>query len=293
MKEMTRKQKDYFWIMIFLIPCIIVFLLFYLTPIITLVYTSFTKWDGANLPSFNGISNYIRLFLTSSFVISLKNLLYWALIAATVHVGFGILIALILFKEPFGWRFVRAVFMVPNVISVAAWAVIYRYVFNGSFGILNGIIRLIIPGFEINWFYESPYAFIAITLTWVFFSVIITLLVLGDLKAIPGDLHEAARIDGANELYITFKINLPLCRNAIGTGVLLAITSRIAMYEAISLTTRGGPGEDTMNIPLILVNSINNGNYGYANAASVIMLVLGIIALLIVHRLFRMNESVY
>lgn len=293
MKALTRKQKDLFWISVFLIPCLIVFLMFYLAPILTLCYTSFTKWDGANLPVFTGINNYVRLFNASSFKMSLINLLLWSVIAGTVHLGFGILIALFLFKQPFGWRFVKAVFMIPNVISVAAWALIYRYVFNGSFGILNGLIRVIVPDFKINWFYESPYAFIAITLTWVFYGVIITLLVLGDLRAIPGDLHEAARIDGATEIYTTFKINLPLCRNAIGTSVLLAITSRIAMYEAISLTTRGGPGEDTMNIPLILVNSINNNNYGYANAASLIMLVLGVITLLFVSRLFRMNESVY
>ena len=89
------------------------------------------------------------------------------------------------------------------------------------------------------------------------------------------------------------KINLPLCRNSIGTSVILAITSRIAMYEAISLTTRGGPGNDTMNIPLILVNSITNGNFGYANAAATIMLILGVITLVVVNKTFRMTENVY
>ncbi len=65
------------------------------------------------------------------------------------------------------------------------------------------------------------------------------------------------------------------------------------MYETISLTTRGGPGNDTMNIPLILVNAINDSKYGYANASGMVMLLIGIVLLVVVNKAFRMNESVY
>ena len=65
------------------------------------------------------------------------------------------------------------------------------------------------------------------------------------------------------------------------------------MYEQIRLTTGGGPGDDTMNIPLILVNSINDMKYGYANSLGMIMFILGVIILLAVNRLFRMNETDY
>ena len=89
------------------------------------------------------------------------------------------------------------------------------------------------------------------------------------------------------------KIQLPLCRNSIGTGVICAVTARIAMYEQIALTTAGGPGNDTMNIPLILVNSISDMKYGYANANGVIMFIIGLIILALVNKIFKMNESVY
>ncbi|MDI6619007.1 MAG: sugar ABC transporter permease [Clostridiales bacterium] len=293
MKTMSKKKTDTIWIYAFLLPTIVIFIIFYLWAIVTLLYTSFTKWDGANLPVFTGIKNYLKLFKADTFRISLVNLLKWSLLAGTAHVGFGVMIALLLYKKPHGWKFVRTVFMVPNVISAAAWAMIYKFVFNNDFGILNGIIRWFDPKFKVNWFYQSPYAFWAVTFTWVFYAVIVTLLVLGDLMAIPSDIEEAARIDGASGWYMTWKINLPLCRNSIGTGVILSITSRISMYESIALTTRGGPGNDTMNIPLIMVNAINDNNHGYANAASVIMLLLGILTMLLVYRVFRMNDSVY
>lgn len=294
-KEAVSKleRKNYKWIYLFLLPSILVFLVFYLQPIITVFYTSFTKWDGFNSPTFIGLQNYITMFKNEAFQISLRNIILWSIIAATLHVGFGVLIAFILYQKPKGWKFTRAVFMVPNVISAAAWAMIYKFIFNDDMGILNNIIRKINPDFHVQWFYTSPYAFWAVTFTWLFYAVIVTLIVLNDLMAVPEELTEAAKVDGATGWQVITKIQLPLCRNAIGTGVICSITARVAMYEQIALTTAGGPGDDTMNLPIILVKSIQDMKYGYANANGVIMFILGLITLALVNKAFRMNESVY
>lgn len=294
-KEAVSKleRKNYKWIYLFLLPSILVFLVFYLQPIITVFYTSFTKWDGFNSPTFIGLQNYITMFKNEAFQISLRNIILWSIIAATLHVGFGVLIAFILYQKPKGWKFTRAVFMVPNVISAAAWAMIYKFIFNDDMGILNNIIRKINPDFHVQWFYTSPYAFWAVTFTWLFYAVIVTLIVLNDLMAVPEELTEAAKVDGATGWQVITKIQLPLCRNAIGTGVICSITARVAMYEQIALTTAGGPGDDTMNLPIILVKSIQDMKYGYANAYGVIMFILGLITLALVNKAFRMNESVY
>lgn len=292
--QISKLEKRYYkWIYLFLLPSILIFLIFYVVPIITVFYTSLTKWDGFNDPKFIGLKNFIVMFQNGAFLISLKNLLAWSLIAATLHVGFGVLVALILYHKPFGWKLTRAVFMIPNVISAAAWAMIYKFIFNDDMGFLNNIIRKVNPDFHIQWFYDSPYAFWAVTLTWLFYAVIVTLIVLNDLMAIPEELLEAAKVDGATGWQITRMIQLPLCRNAIGTGIICSVTSRVAMYEQIALTTAGGPGDDTMNIPIILVKSIQDMKYGYANANGVIMFIIGLIILAIVNRAFRMNESVY
>lgn len=286
-------KKNYKYIYLFLLPSIVIFMFFYFVPIITVFTTAFTKWDGFNPAAFSGFDNFERMFGDQSFIISLRNLLLWSLIAATFHVGFGVLVAFILFKKPHGWKFVRTVFMVPNVISMAAWALIYKFIFNNEMGVLNNLIRIFKPDYNIQWFYESPYAFWAVTFTWLFYAVIVTLIVMNDLMAIPLELNEAAKIDGATDWQITYKINLPLCRNAIGTSVICSVTARVAMFESIALTTNGGPGDDTMNLPIILIKSIMDMNYGYANAIGVIMFLFGILTLLLVNRLFRMNESVY
>ncbi len=240
-KKLGRKKL--IWIYVFLVPITAVFIMFYLVPILTVFVTSLTKWDGFNAPDFIGIDNFRRLFGLQSFRISLRNLAGWGLLAAVVHVGFGVLVAFIIFKAPKGARLVKIVYMIPSVISVAAWTLIYKFIFDDSFGIVNSFIRLFIPDFSVNWFYESPYAFWSVTFVWLFYAVTVTLVVLSDLLAIPKELHEAAYMDGAKEWQVALKINLPLCRNSIGTSVIVSVTARIAMYEAIALTTRGGAPE--------------------------------------------------
>lgn len=297
MKGISRygrlEKRNFKWIYLFLLPTVIIFAMFYIQPICVMVYTSFTKWDGFNAPEFNGFRNYVRVFTNSAAAKSLWNLLWWSIIAMTLHTGFGVLTAFVLFYKPFGWKFTRAVFMIPNVISGAAWALIYRFVFNDQVGILNPVIRTVNPDFHVQWFYQSPYAFWAITFTWLFYAVIVTLIVLNDLMAIPEEMLEAARLDGCNGFQLLTRIQLPLCRISIGTSVLCSITSRISMYEAIALTTAGGPGDDTMSLSVLLVRAISDYQYGFANAIGLVMFIFGLIVMLVINRAFRMGDTIY
>jgi raffinose/stachyose/melibiose transport system permease protein len=275
-------------ITLFLAPTMLVFTMFYLVPIVSVFVTGFTEWNGFTAPEFIGLDNYINLIsYDDTFLASIRNLVLWSLIAGILHVGFGTLVAFVIYKKPFGWRWVRGTFMIPNVISVAAWALIYKFIFNDDIGVLNNFIRAIgFENFHVKWFYESPAAFWAVTFTWLFYAVIVTLIVLTELMAIPKEIHEA-------EWQITRYINMPLVKNAIGTSIIISITARIAMFEEVTLTTRGGPGNDTYNIPLMLYNGIINTEYGYANAAGTVMIILGILVLWIVNKMFRMNEKIY
>lgn len=285
------ERKNYKWIYLFLLPTIIVFMLFYFIPIVTTLATSFTTWDGFNPPTFNGLENYISLFKDSAFLYSLRNLIVWSILAGTVHVGFGVLLAFLFYAQPFGWKFTRSVFMIPNIISMAAMAVIFKFMFNNDLGIVNSAIRVFFPDFQVQWMSTSPYAFWAVTFTWLFFSVIVSLIVLNALLAIPDELIEAAEIDGAKKWQVVWYIQLPMSKIAIGTSIIASITARVAMYENIALTTGGGPGDDTMNFPLMLVNSITDLNYGDANAIGVVMIIVGLLSLVVINKAFNMNET--
>ena len=287
------ERKDFKWIYLFLLPSLIVFALFYAEPIFVLIRTSFTKWDGFNPPSFIGLKNYVRLFTNSAASMSLKNLLYWTLIALVLHVGYGVVVAFIWFFKPKGWKLSRAVYMIPNVISPAALALIFRFLLNNEVGALNVLIRKIFPEFNVQWFSVSPYAFWAVTFIWLFYAVVVSLVVYNDLMAIPTSLTEAAKLDGASSWHIIRHVYLPLCHNSIGTAIICSVTSRIAMYEAIALTTSGGPGSDTMSLSVLMMRAISDYNYGFANAIGVVMFLFGILVLLIVNKVCRMGKADY
>ena len=287
------ERKDFKWIYLFLLPSLVVFALFYAEPIFVLIRTSFTKGDGFNPPSFIGLKNYVRLFTNSAASMSLKNLLYWTLIALVIHVSYGVVVAFIWFFKPKGWKLSRAVYMIPNVISPAAFALIFRFLLDNEVGTLNVIIRKIFPEFNVQWFSVSPYAFWAVTFIWLFYAVVVSLVVYNDLMAIPSSLTEAAKLDGASSWRIIRHIYLPLCHNSIGTAIICSITSRIAMYEAIALTTSGGPGSDTMSLSVLMMRAILDYNYGFANAIGVVMFLFGILVLLVVNKVCRMGKADY
>lgn len=283
------------WIALFLLPTVLVLGFFYVVPIITVLYTGFTEWNGLSAPKFVGFDNYVKLVTyDDTFFKAVRNLLLWSLMAATFHVGFGTLVAFTLYKKRFGWRFTRAVFMIPNVISVAAWAMMYKLLFNDEAGIINTSIRNIgFSDFHVNWFFEMPAAFFAVAFTWLFYAVYVTLIVFNELMAIPKEVYEAALLDGASDWQVTKFINIPLVKNAIATGIILSVTARINGFEEVALTSRGGPGNETYNITLMLNDGIVNYQYGYANAAATIMIILGVLVLVAVSRMFRMNQKTY
>jgi len=294
---MKNSGKTKLWIALFLVPTIIIFAAFYFIPLTTVFVTSFSKWDGDyhHAPVFNGIANYVKLITyDDKFANSIRNLFLWSLFGATAHVAFGTLVAFVFYEKPFGFRVVRAVFMLPNVISAAALAMIYKFIFNDQVGLLNNMVRAIgFKSFHIDWFYESPFAFFAVMFTWLFYAVYVTLIVYGDLMAIPKEIHESALIEGASKWQVRRYINLPLVKNAIATGILLAVTSRISGFEEVALTTRGGPGHDTYNLALMLYNGLSNSQYGYANATATMMIILGMGLLVLLNKLFKMNEKIY
>lgn len=287
------ERKNFKWIALFLLPTLIVFIIFYVRPLYVMLYTSFTRWKGMGDPEFIGLKNYYYLFTNSNSIHALKNLIYWTLLVVFVHVPWGVLVALVIESKPFGYRFTRVVFMIPNVISASAWAFIFRFIFKQEIGILNTIIRLFVKDFDVNWFYVKPYAFWGVTFTWIFFAVIPTLIVTNDLLAIPNEVSDAARIDGAGGWQIIRYIKLPLCRISIGTSCILSAGIAVSLFELIDLTTGGGPGGSTMSFGVLLVSNITGYNYGFANAVGIMMFVVGLIELLFFNKLFRMDESVY
>lgn len=197
------------FIIAFLAPTLFVFCVFYLYPIITVFVTSFCKWDYTNItsPEFFGWNdlwnNYDYIFNKYPFFWeALKNSTKWAIVGAVVQIPIATLIALALSRNVKGIKFVRVVYIIPNMISTAAMGVIFLQLYNPSYGIINPIIRLFNKNFSDSILLLKGPAFVAMTCAYIFFTGTTTLMILGNIMAVPEEIREAAMLDGASGLKI-------------------------------------------------------------------------------------------
>lgn len=290
------RKANKLWIFLFLFPVVALFLLIYAIPFVTLVTTSF--FDYRLLSSsmeFIGFDNYVRMFHDPDFMIALRNTLIWILIQCTVHVALGVALALILYKKPKGWKFVRTAYMIPNIIPQAAIGMIFLNVFNPQFGVINAVLRAIgLEHLTRNWLMNMDTSFGSVTLVWVLFAGYTTTLVLAEALSIDESVLEAARIDGASNFQLDMFVVLPLLRKIIGTTMIMAATYMLQMFDLIFITTNGGPGRVTTNLALLLYNVFSTErNFGYANAIGVVIILLGLLAMLFINKIMRMNKTGY
>lgn len=282
------------WYVVLLAPTITLFLLIYAIPVCTVFATSLCDWKLLSGPTFVGFKNFVRMFTKDKdFIVALKNTTMWVGLQSTFHVALGVIMAIILAKKVSMWKFVRTSYMIPNIISTAARAMVFLSLFNPEYGVVNSIIKTFVgTGFVRNWYFDPSTALFTVTCGWVFYAGTITIMVMAEIVSIPESLLEAAKIDGASSWQIDTRIVLPMLRNVIGTSVVLAATSMLKEFEMIFLTTKGGPGNMTYNLPLYLYKTaIMSNNYGYANAIGTLLILVGLIVVLSINKLFKFGQA--
>ena len=290
---MNTKNKK-IWIFLFTIPCMILFALVYAAPIITVFYTSLCDYTAFNSPAFQGIKNFITIFSDSDFICSIRNTLLWVVLQSTIHVGVGLAMALVLRRKPKGWKFARTAYMIPNIIPTAATGVMFTLLLNPMFGIVKPIMDFLGIDYAMvpNLFGNSRYAFWTVTATWILYSGFNTIIFLAEMGAVSKEIYEAAAIDGATPWQAARYITLPLMRNVCGTCVTLASVAMVSQFDIIYMTTKGGPGTSTLNLPIYLYKAATlENNYGKANAVGVVQIIIGITLVILIKGLFREKKE--
>ena len=290
---MNTKNKK-IWIFLFTIPCMILFALVYAAPIITVFYTSLCDYTAFNSPAFQGIKNFITIFSDSDFICSIRNTLLWVVLQSTIHVGVGLAMALVLRRKPKGWKFARTAYMIPNIIPTAATGVMFTLLLNPMFGIVKPIMDFLGIDYAMvpNLFGNSRYAFWTVTATWILYSGFNTIIFLAEMGAVSKEIYEAAAIDGATPWQADRYITLPLMRNVCGTCVTLASVAMVSQFDIIYMTTKGGPGTSTLNLPIYLYKAATlENNYGKANAVGVVQIIIGITLVSLIKGLFREKKE--
>ena len=163
---------------------------------------------------------------------------------------------------------------------------------NAQYGAVNSFLKLIgLESLQHNWLFETATAFPSVTLTWFLFAGYTTTLVLAQLLSTDESLIEAAEIDGATRFQIDRLVMFPVVKKMIGTTVIMAATYMLQLFSMLYITTGGGPGTDTTNLPLYLYTTVKANNYGYANTIGVVIILLGFVTMTLIRKIFGMNKE--
>ncbi|CAH0118261.1 MULTISPECIES: carbohydrate ABC transporter permease [unclassified Paenibacillus] len=285
------KNQHRIGVILFLIPAVVVFLIYFIYPIGFLAYTSLMKWDSITPMEFVGLDNYGRLLEDSVFHKSLLNTLAWGAAAVFIHIPMAMIVAMILSRKIAGWKFFRTVFFIPNLISTLALAMLWQFIYNGEFGLLNELLQFLgLGSWQRNWLGELHTAFPALIGQWIFYIGFFMIIFMSFISTIDPSLYESAQIDGASVLKQEWHITLPLLKPALSIAVLLSLTDTLKNFEAPFLLTNGGPINQTMVLSLHIYNKMVSYQYGYANTLAVMLIAIGAAMVLAVRLAFREKD---
>lgn len=281
-----RNLSERFWIMMFLLPCLIFILVYSGAPIIITMVTAFCKWDGITTPVFDGLNNFRYIFYRDAdFMISLINTLKWLVIQVVVQTILAIMAGFIMSREFRGWKVYRSLLMVPHIVPSAALATMFSYIFNPDIGLVNAILRLIgLEKWATNWLGFSDTAFWAVTSSWIFYCGLVGMLIYSSIVAIPDSQRESAMLDGCTKLQTDVYIVFPQLRNTIATSMIMSTTTAVGMFDFIYMMTNGGPGNATMNLPVLVFKMATSGAYGRAMAVCLIQATIGIVVISLINK---------
>ncbi|OLT07747.1 hypothetical protein BJF90_13890 [Pseudonocardia sp. CNS-004] len=273
------------WYAAYLVPALVLYLLFFVYPFIQTFISSFTSWDGISDPVFVGLDNYAEFFRDSVLVAGIGRILLWAALAVLVKVGLGLVFAAMLRDRLRGYKFFTSVFFFPVVISSSAMSLIFTLMYDNDIGIINKGLGGIGLGFlEHSWLSDPSTAFLAAIAVPIYQDIGFFLVIfLAALQDIPNEYYESARIDGANPLQIFFRITLPLCLGSLRVCTVLAVTSAFKTFDYIFLLTSGGPGTSTQ-VPAtwMYLQTFQSFRYGYGAAIAMLIFVLSILVSVVV-----------
>ncbi len=235
----TRNRWIWSARILFFASCIATFLFFllHLSLLFFTVFTSFTSWRGIGSMKFNGVKNYAKLIADPTFQKALGNNIVWALSQGLIQVPLACLVAMILVRKPFGWRGLRTIYYLPNVISTVALAMVWVAIYNVD-GPLNAILAGLFGMEKHNWLGNPDTALFAVIFQTVIYIGYFMIVLLASAMNIPRSLYEAAEIDGASTFAQEINITLPMLRGTLITTMTLAMAYGMRHFEATFFNDR-------------------------------------------------------
>lgn len=272
-----RALQKYLWVAFFLFPSLAGLLTFLIIPMLSSLALTFYDWDPLIPTRFNflGLQNYQTLINDTDFWDALRHTLLFIAGYIPLVLVSGLGVALLMNQKLIGRTFFRGAFFMPVISAWVAVALMWTWIFNPKFGIVNYLLGLIgIAGPA--WLYDPNWAMIAIILTSVWKDTgFIMILFLASLQNIPHEYYEAASLDGANSWANFRYITLPLLSPTVFFTLIISLINSFQVFDQVWIMTEGGPaGSTTVLVQQIVNNSFRYGNMGYAATLSWVLFLI-------------------
>jgi raffinose/stachyose/melibiose transport system permease protein len=289
-----RRIQDTILISLFLLPALILFLLFVIYPIFRSIYFSTFDWNGLGpAVKYVGIENFKTILTDQVFLKAIKNVLLLVVFSVGLQLPLALALAVMVGRDLPGRGLFRTIFFMPYVLSEVNVAIMWILLYNPDpqRGLLNAIVVLL-GAKPIGWLSNPSIVLLAIfaAITWKYFGFHM-LLYLAGLQNIPIELEEAARIDGANSFQNFFYITLPLLSSTIRTSVYLSVLGCLQQFIPFWIMTKGGPinASETLATYMYRFGFIRF-QLGYGSAVAIYMFFFCLIFSLIYQRLTRQPD---
>ncbi|HKP08752.1 MAG TPA: sugar ABC transporter permease [Microbacterium sp.] len=263
----------------FILPNFIGFGLLTLVPIVVLFYMSFTNWNVFGTANWVGLANFQRLMGDGSFQIAVFNTLYYSVLHIPLTIVVALGLALLLNNKLRGVAFFRTAAFFPYITSIVAIAVVWNLLFSPEYGPVNEFLRFIGIQNPPGWLTSPEWAMPAVVIvsTWRDMGYYMILFLAG-LQTVPRELHEAARMDGANVWQRFVNVTLPCLRPTMFFVTVMLTINSFKIFDLILVMTDGGPGQSTLVMSqFIYRKGFEESQFGYASAAAVVLFFMCII----------------
>lgn len=272
----SYKKGDGLTAFIFLSPTVIIFAAFILFPVFFSFYLSFQKWNMFNNDAvYVGLDNYKRMFQSAEFWQVLGNTAIYTFGTVPLNMIFSLTIAYWLNKKLIGKKFLRTAFFAPVVISPVAAALIWRWLYDPNYGVINYIVSLL--GFDpVNWLNEPTAAMFALIVmgVWKTFGINMVLFSAG-LQGIPDSYYEAAMMDGAGKWSKFWNITIPMLGPTTFFIMIMSMISSFQVFDIVYILTSGGPlGSTKVIVFYVYEYAFKFFEMGYASAISYMLFFL-------------------
>jgi len=273
---MKRKIKDTLTGWLVILPALSTQIIFIYLPLCWAFFISFYKWNMIRPMKFVGFANYVKMFTNDDFWNSLWTTFLYIIgtVPAAILIGLGL--AMLMNMEWLKLKgFFRTGFYIPVVTAMAAAAVIWGWIFEPSYGLLNWFLSLFgIQG--VGWLSDPDYSLLALIIVGVWKRIGYNMvLFLAGLQVIPKSLYEVADIDGASALSKFRNITWPLLSPTTLFVVILQFIASFRVFVSVSVMTQGGPLDSTRVITYYLYEqAFENMKFGYSSAIAVVMFII-------------------